>query len=102
MSHGKSKQKVLSDILNSYKTHPSIKQIEKKFKEQNFFRKEKFFLKPVTPSEIKNLINCLDTNKPAGIDTIPSKLVKIAAEFLTALPTIVINKSIDENIFPDK
>ena len=102
MSHGKSKQKVLSDILNSYKTHPSIKQIEKKFKEQNFFRKEKFFLKPVTPSEIKNLINCLDTNKPARIDTIPSKLIKIAAEFLTAFPTIVINKSIDENIFPDK
>ena len=44
MSHGKSKQEVLCDILNAYKTHPSIKQIEKKFNGQNFFRKENFFL----------------------------------------------------------
>ena len=35
-----------SDILNAYKIHPSIKQIEKKFNEQNFFRKEKFSLNP--------------------------------------------------------
>ena len=62
MSHGKSKQEVLCDILNTYKTHPCIRQIEKKFNEQNFFRKEKFFFKPVTPPEMKNLINCLDTN----------------------------------------
>ena len=44
MSHGKSKQGVLCDILNAYIIHPSIKQIEKKFNEQNFFRKEKFSL----------------------------------------------------------
>ena len=102
MSLGKSKQKVLGDILNAYKTHPSIKQIEKKFNEQNFFRKENFFFKPVTPSEIKSLINCLDRKNPAEIDTVPSKLIKIAAENLTALLTVAINKSIDENIFPDK
>ena len=51
MSHGKSKQEVPCDILNAYKTHPSIKQIEKKFNGQNFFRKEKLFFKPVTPPE---------------------------------------------------
>ena len=51
MSHGKSKQEVPRDILNAYKTHPSIKQIEKKFNGQNFFRKEKLFFKPVTPPE---------------------------------------------------
>ena len=33
MSHGKSKQEVLCDILNAYKTNPSIKQIEKKLNE---------------------------------------------------------------------
>ena len=102
MSHGKSKQEVLCDILNTYKTHPCIKQIEKKFNEQNFFRKENFFFKPVTPSEIKSLINCLDRKNPAEIDTVPSKLIKIAAENSTALLTVAINKSIDENIFPDK
>ena len=102
MAHGISKQEVLCDILNAYKTHPGIRQIQKKFNEQNFFRKENFFFKPVTPSEIKSLINCLDRKNPAEIDTVPSKLIKIAAENLTALLTVAINKSIDENIFPDK
>ena len=51
-----------------------MKQIEKKFNEQNFFRKENFFFKPVTPPEIKNIFNCLDTNKATGIETIPPNL----------------------------
>ena len=101
MSHGKSKQEVLCDVLNAYKNHPSIKQIEKKFNGQNLFGKEKFFFKPVTPPEIEKLIKCLDTNKAAGIDTISPKLVKIAADFLTPLLTVAINKSIEENISPD-
>ena len=33
LPHNKRKQEVLCDILNAYKTHPSIKQIEKKFNE---------------------------------------------------------------------
>ena len=59
MSHGKSKQEVLCDILNAYNTHPRITQIEKKFNEQKFFRKKpvkSLIFKPVTSSEIKNLI----------------------------------------------
>ena len=31
----------------------------------------------------------------------PPKLIKIAADFLTPLLTVAINKSIEENIFPD-
>ena len=98
MSHGTSKQEVLCNILTAYKTHPSIKQIEKKFNWQNLFRKEKFFFKPITPPEIEKLIKCLDTNKATEIDTILPKL--IPADFLTPLLT-AINKSIEENIFPD-
>ena len=72
MSHGKGKQEVLCDIINGYKSHASIKQIEKKFK-------------PVAPPEIEKLIKCLDISKAAGIDTIPPKLIKIAADFLIFL-----------------
>ena len=64
MSHGKSKQEVLCDIINAYKNHPSIKQIEKKFNGQDFFGKEKFFFKPVTPPEIENSLNVLIQIKP--------------------------------------
>ena len=100
MSHGKSKQEVLCDILNAYKNHPSIIQIEKKFNGQNFFGKENFFFKSATPLEIEKLIKCRDANKAAGIDTIPPKLIKIAADFLTPLLTVAMNKSTEENIFP--
>ena len=100
MWHGKGKQEVLCDIWNAYKKHPSIKQIEKKFNGQNFLGKDKFFFKRVTPPEFEN-IKYFDTSKAAGIDTILPKLIKIAADFLTPLLTVAINKSIEENIFPD-
>ena len=73
---------------------------QKKFNEQSY-RKENFFCKAVTPPEVENLINCLDTNKAAGIDTIPPKLNKIAADFLTPLLTVAINKIIEQNVLPD-
>ena len=41
--------------------------------------------------EIKKLIKCLDTNKVARINTIPPKLMKIVADFLTPLLTAVLN-----------
>ena len=42
--------------------------------------KEKIIFRPVTPTEIKKLIKCLDTIKAARIDTIPPKLIKLAAD----------------------
>ena len=53
-----------------------------------FLEKKKFSL-----SLLKN-IKCFDTNKAAGVDTIPSKLIKIAADFLTLLLIASINKII--------
>ena len=47
MLHGKRKQEVLCHILNAYKTHPSIKQMENKFNEQKFFRQGNFSFKSV-------------------------------------------------------
>ena len=63
--------------------------------------KDKFFFKRVTPPEFENINKYFDTSKAAGIDTILPKLIKIAADFLTPLLTVAINKSIEENIFPD-
>ena len=81
MSHGKSNQEVPCYILNAYKKPPSIKQIKNGFNGQNLFEKEKLFLQTFTPRKIKKLIKCLDTNKATGINTVPSKLTKIAAVF---------------------
>ena len=48
------------DVLNDYKNHSSIKQIENKFNGQNFFGKENFFFKSASQLKIEKL----DTNKP--------------------------------------
>ena len=58
-----------------------MKPIEKKFNRQNFFVKENFFFRPITPPEIEKLIKCLDTSSAAGRDTSPPKLIKISADF---------------------
>ena len=44
MSHDKSKQEVLCNILNAYKKKPSIKQIQNNFNGKNVFWKRKCFL----------------------------------------------------------
>ena len=48
--------------------------------EKMFFGNENVFFKPVTPIELKKIIKCLDTNKAAGVNAIPSELIKIAAD----------------------
>ena len=57
--------------------------------------------KTVNESEIKDLLKNLDIKKASGIDTIPPKLVKLSADFLTPLLTKAINTSIAQNVFPE-
>ena len=73
------------DIVNSYKNHPSIIKIKQ----------------VVNESVIKDLLKNVDIKKASGIDTIPPKLVKLSADFLTPLLTKAINTSIAQNVFPE-
>ena len=50
---------------------------------------------------MKKLLNEFDTKKAVGIDTIPSKLIKMASNFLTPIITTAINSSIENSVFPD-
>ena len=63
MSYDKSKHEVLSDILNAYKNHPSINQLENKVNMQNFFGKF-FSLSLLLHRKLKNLSNALIQIKP--------------------------------------
>ena len=50
---------------------------------------------------MKKFMQGFNPKKATGIDTVPQKLIKVAAKFLTPLLTKSINSSIDYNIFPD-
>ena len=51
----------LTDIINKYKSHPSIKKIK-----SNYTIKQKFSFKPVTVKDIENVIKNIPTNKVTG------------------------------------
>ena len=87
------------DIVNSYKNHSSIIKIKKVVNGSDVSDSERFSFKTVNETEIKDLMRNLDIKKVSDIDTIPSKLVKLSADFLTPLFTKVINTSITQNIF---
>ena len=89
------------DIVNSYKNHPSIMKIKQVVNGSDVSDSERFSFKTVNESEIKGLLKNLDIKKASGIDTIPPKLVKLSADFLTALLTKAINTSIAQNVFPE-
>ena len=89
------------DIVNSYKNHPSIIKIKQVVNGSNVSDSERFSFKTINESEIKDLLKNLDIKKASGIDTIPPKLVKLSADFLTPLLTKAINTSIAQNVFPE-
>ena len=89
------------DIVNSYKNHPSIIKIKQVVNGSNVSDSERFSFKTVNESEIKDLLKNLDIKKASGIDTIPPKLIKLSADFLTPLLTKAINTSIAQNVFPE-
>ena len=89
------------DIVNSYENHPSIIKIKQVVNGSNVSNSERFSFKMVNENEIKDLLKNLDIKKASGIDTIPPKLVKLSADFLTPLLTKAINTSIAQNVFPE-
>ena len=60
----------LTNIINKYKSHPSIKKIK-----SNYTIKQKFSFKPVTVKDIENVIKNISTNKVTGGE-IPLNILK--------------------------
>ena len=89
------------DIVNSYENNPSIIKIKQVVNGSNVSDSERFSFKTINESEIKDLLKNVDIKKASGVDTIPTKLVKLSADFLTPLLTKAINTSIAQNAFPE-
>ena len=88
------------DIVNSYKSPPSIVKIKQVVNGSDDSDSERFPFKTMNV-KLKNLLKNLDMKKASDIDTIPPKLVKLSADFLTLLLTKAINTSITQNVFAE-
>ena len=81
-------------IIDSFRFHPSIKNIKLNYKITG-----KFFFKPVSKEFVKDIVNDLSSNKAAGGE-IPLKILK-ECDFSFHFLTNCIHEAIKSNKFPD-
>ena len=60
-----------------------------------------FFVSPVTPIEIQNVINSFKSGKAVGPFSIPISLLKLLCEYISIPLCEIINESFISGIFPD-
>ena len=91
--------KEVTEIFNIKidKTHPSINKIE-----TNRTNKDKLFFKPINGDFVTKQINKLNIKQATGYDGISPKIIKFAQPVITNLIKVLINKSIDQSVFPEK
>lgn len=86
----------LSDIINEYKNHDSVAYI----RNHNLNKGLEFHFQEVSEEHILNLILKMNVRKSTGYDCIPAKLLRYGAETLCYPIQILVNRCINECIFP--
>jgi hypothetical protein len=71
-------------------------------KEVNKLRYTTFQCKPITTTEIENIIKTLKPKNSYGYDEISTKLLKITAPFISSPLNYICNKVLTKGIFADK
>ena len=89
--------KIVDHIVRHYEDHPSVRHIKKNVKTT---QNSTCFLLRISEQEVKKILKELSTEKSAGVDTIPPKLVKLAANYLAGPVSQSINNCIKKGCFP--
>ena len=89
--------KIVDHIVRHYEDHPSVRHIKKNVKTP---QNSTCFLLRISEQEVKKILKELSTEKSAGVDTIPPKLVKLAANYLAGPLSQSINNSIKKGCLP--
>ena len=85
------------DIINrKYDNHPSIRKIK-----ENVSPFSQFSLNYATEDTILRILLSLEISKGAGYDTLPPKIIKLAAPIIVTPITKIINLSISVSKYPD-
>ena len=89
--------KIVDHIVRHYEDHPSVRHIKKNVKTT---QNSTCFLLRISEQEVKKILKELSTEKSAGVDTIPPKLVKLAANYLAETLSQFVKNSIKKGFFP--
>ena len=89
--------KIVVHIVRHYEDHPSVRHIKKNVKTP---QNSTCFLLRISEQEVKKILKELSTEKSAGVDTIPPKLVKLAANYLAETLSQFVKNSIKKGFLP--
>ena len=89
--------KIVDHIVRHYEDHPSVRHIKKNVKTP---QNSTCFLLRISEQEVKKILKELSTEKSAGVDTIPPKLVKLAANYLAETLSQFVKNSIKKGFLP--
>ena len=99
------KNEVLSSTLDKYRNHPSPSIVKilknKNLQSSSISIPSSSWGSKITTEEINTILKSLNSKKAPGIDKIPTKLVKLASDFLAEPLSIAINNSISTPTFPN-
>ena len=98
------KRIVLHNIIKKYENHSSIIKIKNFMSVKSHLHSNNSLASAgqVTSNEVNLILKCLNTKKASGTDKIPTKLVKLASDFLSTPLATAINNSLASSKFPDK
>ena len=102
-------QKIIANCFNEYFTTVAQKLVDKMKPAKKHFRDylkipnpRSFFIQPITPQEINDLIANLDETKANDSYDIPAKLIKLARHTISLPFSLIANSSFENGIFPGK
>ena len=97
------KKMVLHNIIRKYENHSSITKIKNSMPVKNHLSSNNTLasVRQVTSDEVNLILKSLNAKKASGTDKIPTKLVKLASNYLSKPLATAINNSLTSSKFPD-
>ena len=89
---------IVDHIIRRYEDHPCVRHIKKNVKTLKTLLL--CSLLTVSEQDVKKILKDLSTEKSTGVDMMPYKLVKLAANYLAEPLSQSINNSIKKSCFP--
>ena len=97
------KKMVLHNIIRKYENHSSITKIKNSMPVKSHLSSNNTLasVRQVTSDEVNLILKSLNAKKASGTDKIPTKLVKLASNYLSKPLATAINNSLTSSKFPD-
>ena len=95
-SNPESDSHTVSEIIETYKDHPSITKIK-----DNLIISETFDLPKANVSDVNSIILNLNTKKSSGPDHIPLRIIRSSANIIDTHLTYIINRDIENNRYSE-